>query len=156
MQNLTETQVTVHVRPEIKIGKYEFLIQGFTTTDSNGYQLKSKKNGSPYTRLRIILLDEENNSSVIKNIFSDKDTKEIVMGIGNPALTHVYNSDPKSFDLDNLVGETGTLFLGKNKEFYNVECFIKPRPHEVAIKQVSNETGSSFKKELEEADNVPF
>lgn len=155
MQSSMDTQVTEHKKHEVKIGKYEFLIQGVLTKDSNGYELKTK-NGRKYTKLRIILMNEENNSSVYKAIFSEKDLKEVVLGIGNPALTQHYESNPEKFDQETLVGESGSLFLGKKNGYVNVECFIKPKLNDASLKNLSNESGASFKQELQEADNVPF
>jgi len=155
MSNSTEMQSTEIKKPQIKVGTYDFLVQGVMTQDKNSYELKTSK-GSSYYKLRLILLNEENNSSVYKAIFSEKDLKEVVFGLGNPAMTHVYNSNPKEFDPENLIGESGKLFLGHKNGYVNIECFMKPKSWDTPAKQASNEAGASFKQELEAEDGVPF
>ena len=141
---------------EIKPGKYEYLVAGILTKDSNGYDLKAK-NGNSYKKIKFILLDGDKSHSVYHLVFGAENIKEIVYGIGNPALTFVYESDSKGFNLETLIGESGMLFLGINKSNYpKIECFIKPKPHEILDKKASNESSVSFKQELQEADNVPF
>ncbi len=115
---------------EIKDGKYEYLIQGVVRTGTNGYELKLKT-GHSYQRLRVLLLTSEKNHYVYKPLFNEKDVKEVVLGIGNPALTFVYESNPEKFELENFIGEGGVLFLGHKEangnNYPKIECFIKPK-----------------------------
>ena len=148
----------------IKDGKYEFLIQGVVRQDSNGYDLKMK-NGQPYQKLRILLLSGEKNHYIYKPIFSIRDVKEIVLGISNHSLTFVFESDNKNFELEALIGEVGTLFLGHKEsngvKYPQVECFIQPKRDNIysennTIVSTEPQEEKSFKEELNEADEVPF
>ncbi len=150
---------------EIKNGIYDYLIQGVIRTDSNGYEYKTTSGnniGQTYYKLKIILLKEDGNNYVYKNIFGKRDIKEIISGIGSPELKFYFDSDPVNFDPETLIGESGKLFLGRNekngKVYPNIECFIKPKgviQESIKNTEIPKEEIEQFKKELEE-DGVPF
>lgn len=152
---------------EIKPGKYEFIVQGVLSKDANGYEFKTKTGnnlGKPYRKLRLIILDGKSNHSIYYFVFGSENIKEIVYGISNPTLTFVYESDPKSFELENLIGEGGMLLLGYNKSNYpKIECFIKPKGVlQESHKQMSKkEPANSYQKDAEHAkdpndEELPF
>lgn len=111
---------------EIKPGKYEFLIKGVIRQDKNGYDLKTQK-GNNYQKLALLVFNGDKNFTVFENIFGSNNVKLIVNAINNPALTHNFNSP--DFELENLIGEGGWLFLGyrvhNEVKYPQVECFIK-------------------------------
>jgi hypothetical protein len=160
MQNSTAQKPE---RKEIPKGKYEFLVQGVLKTDSNGYDLKTSK-GNSYQKLRIILIGNNDNYSMLHNVFSKKDIQEIVFCLNNPALTHVYNSNPDNFELEYLIGEEGGRLLLGHKEYNGenypkIECYLKAKPvtpEAFESAQVAKTGGAAFASELDEADNVPF
>lgn len=162
----------------INPGKYEFFVKGVISKDKNGYDLKTQK-GNAYSNLSIIVLDVNHNvHSVFEPIFSKESLKGIVYAINNPALTFVYENcvkNKENFDLENLIGESGTLLLGQrsynDKIYPKIECFIKPKSNEATslflapelardLKDAGclpiSESGKSFIQELSEADGVPF
>lgn len=151
---------------EVKPGKYEFFVKGVISTDKNGYDLKTQK-GNSYSNLSIIVLDGNHNvHSVFEPIFSKESLKGIVYAINNPALTFVYENcvkNKENFDLENLIGESGTLLLGQrsynDKIYPKIECFIKPKKYidDLSFKIDSQkESSEEFKRELGEAEEVPF
>lgn len=146
---------SVIIKPSIKPGKYDFIIQGLITKDKNGYELKTK-NGKSYQKLRIVLLDNENNSTVYKAIFGKEDLKEVIFGVGDPDMMRLYDSKPEDFDLQSLIGEEGRLLLGYKNNYPNIECFLKQKSSIVSERKEKKESAESFKQELDEADNVPF
>lgn len=150
----------------INSGEYKFFVKGVISKDKNGYDLKTQK-GNSYSNLSIIVLDGNNNvHSVFEPIFSKESLKGIVYSINNPALTFVYEScvkNKENFDLDNLIGESGTLLLGQrlynDKIYPKIECFIKPKKYidDLSFKIDSQkESSEEFKRELGEAEEVQF
>lgn len=155
MQNMNESQTT-EAKEDLKDGKYDFLISGILTKDANGYALKAK-NGNAYSKIKFIIMDGDRRYYLYHLVFGAENLKEIVAGIGNPALTHIYESDPKNFDKENLIGEGGKVLTGHNKAGYpKIECFIKSKPSDTAVNYQQNQSASNFKQELEAADGVPF
>ena len=150
---------------EVKPGKYEFFVKGVISTDKNGYDLKTQK-GNSYSNLSIIVLDGNKTHSVFEPVFGKENLKGIVYAINNPALTFVYESTIKnkeSFELENLIGESGMLLLGSrsynDKIYPKIECFIKPKKYidDLSFKIDSQkESSEEFKRELGEAEEVPF
>jgi len=162
---------------EVKPGKYEFFVKGVISTDKNGYDLKTQK-GNSYSNLSIIVLDGNKTHSVFEPVFGKENLKGIVYAINNPALTFVYESaikNKESFELENLIGESGMLLLGSrsynDKIYPKIECFIKPKSNEATslflapelardLKDAGclpiSESGKSFSQELSESDGVPF
>ena len=127
----------------IKSGEYKFYIKGVLTKDSNGYELRTK-NGNLYKKLKIVIVEGEDTHTIDKFIFSRQDIKEIVLAISNPALTHVYNFQGDDFEIENLVGESGFLLMGRRfnekdgKNYPQIECFLKPKlnHNEVMVKDI--------------------
>lgn len=161
---------------EVKPGKYEFFVKGVISTDKNGYDLKTQK-GNSYSNLSIIVLDGNKTHSVFEPVFGKENLKGIVYAINNPALTFVYESaikNKESFELENLIGESGMLLLGSrsynDKIYPKIECFIKPKSNEITSFMVPDlarelkdagcgpeaKVDKSFSQELSEADGVPF
>lgn len=150
---------------EVKPGKYEFFVKGVISTDKNGYDLKTQK-GNSYSNLSIIVLDGNKTHSVFEPVFGKENLKGIVYAINNPALTFVYESaikNKESFELENLIGESGMLLLGSrsynDKIYPKIECFIKPKQYidNLSVKiEDSKESSEQFKRELGDAEEVPF
>lgn len=159
MQDTVNSQNTQS--KQIRIGEYDFYIQGVVRKDSNGYDLKTSK-GNTYSKLKLIVLDSDETHYVYKMVFGRRDIQEIVNAINNPALTHIFKTQDDDFELETLIGEKGRLLMGRRfhegKNYPQIECFIKSRSLDInnILKPISNHMSQLTNNEPALDDDVPF
>ena len=114
----------------LKPGKYGYYVTGVIYRNKEGELLKTK-DGKPYQKLKLIIINGEGaGHSIYDLFFSDNTDKtyQILKSVGNEALIEKYEAE--YFNLKDLIGMGGYCVVGiqKNQKGYQpentVECYI--------------------------------